>query len=33
VLATARFEAAFGFALPDWREALAMCLGSPAETA
>ena len=33
VLATARFEAAFGFALPDWREALANCVGSPAETA
>ena len=33
VLATARFEAAFGFALPDWRKALANCVGSPAETA
>lgn len=28
VLATARFEAAFGFALPDWRDALARCLES-----
>jgi dTDP-4-dehydrorhamnose reductase len=25
VLSTARFEAAFGFALPDWRDALARC--------
>jgi dTDP-4-dehydrorhamnose reductase len=33
VLATARFEATFGFALPDWREALAHCLGSPGDTA
>ena len=33
VLATARFESTFGFALPDWREALANCVGSPAETA
>lgn len=31
VLATARFEAAFGFALPDWREALARCVASPVE--
>jgi dTDP-4-dehydrorhamnose reductase len=31
VLATARFEATFGFALPDWRDALARCLASPAE--
>jgi len=30
VLATAKFEAAFGFALPDWREALAACVASPA---
>ena len=28
VLATARFEATFGFALPDWRDALARCLAS-----
>jgi dTDP-4-dehydrorhamnose reductase len=32
VLATARFEATFGFALPAWREALANCLASPAAT-
>ena len=31
VLATGKFERAFGFALPDWREALAECLRSPAE--
>ena len=31
VLATARFERTFGFALPDWREELAACLASPAE--
>jgi dTDP-4-dehydrorhamnose reductase len=31
VLATARFEHAFGFALPAWREDLAACLASPAE--
>ncbi len=31
VLATARFEATFGFALADWRDALARCLASPAE--
>jgi dTDP-4-dehydrorhamnose reductase len=31
VLATDRFEAAFGFALPDWRESLARCLASPIE--
>jgi dTDP-4-dehydrorhamnose reductase len=30
VLATARFQDAFGFALPDWREALAACVASPA---
>ena len=32
VLATARFEAAFGFALPDWREGLARCVAAPSET-
>jgi dTDP-4-dehydrorhamnose reductase len=32
VLGTARFEATFGFALPDWHEALANCLGNPAAT-
>jgi dTDP-4-dehydrorhamnose reductase len=31
VLATARFEATFGFALPDWRDALARCLAGPIE--
>jgi len=31
VLATARFEATFGFALPAWREALARCVASPTE--
>jgi dTDP-4-dehydrorhamnose reductase len=31
VLATAKFERAFGFALADWRDALAECLASPAE--
>ena len=31
VLATARFEAAFGFALPHWRDALARCVASPVE--
>jgi dTDP-4-dehydrorhamnose reductase len=30
VLDTARFRRTFGFALPDWREALAQCLASPA---
>jgi dTDP-4-dehydrorhamnose reductase len=30
VLATARFESTFGFALPHWREDLADCLASPA---
>jgi dTDP-4-dehydrorhamnose reductase len=30
VLATARFEDAFGFGLPDWRETLAACVASPA---
>ena len=29
VLATNRFEATFGFELPDWREALAACVASP----
>ena len=29
VLATAKFETAFGFALPDWRVALARCVASP----
>jgi dTDP-4-dehydrorhamnose reductase len=33
VLATDRFEAAFGFALSDWRDALARCLASPADPA
>jgi len=33
VLATARFEATFGFALPDWRDALASCVASQAESA
>jgi dTDP-4-dehydrorhamnose reductase len=32
VLATARFETTFGFTLPDWREALAICMASPAES-
>jgi dTDP-4-dehydrorhamnose reductase len=31
VLATARFETTFGFALPDWREALVRCTASPAD--
>lgn len=31
VLATGKFERTFGFALPDWRDALAMCLSAPAE--
>ena len=30
VLATAKFEATFGFALPDWRDALARCGASDA---
>lgn len=30
VLATTKFEAAFGFALPDWRDALARCVASEA---
>ena len=29
VLATARFERTFGFALPPWRDALAACLAAP----
>jgi dTDP-4-dehydrorhamnose reductase len=29
VLATARFKDAFGFGLPDWRDALAACVASP----
>jgi dTDP-4-dehydrorhamnose reductase len=29
VLATAKFESAFGFGLPDWREALRACLAEP----
>jgi dTDP-4-dehydrorhamnose reductase len=31
VLDTGRFERTFGFALPDWRSALAECLSAPAE--
>jgi dTDP-4-dehydrorhamnose reductase len=31
VLATKRFEATFGFGLPEWREALARCVASAAE--
>jgi dTDP-4-dehydrorhamnose reductase len=31
VLATAKFERAFGFALPPWRDALAACVASPAD--
>jgi dTDP-4-dehydrorhamnose reductase len=33
VLGTARFEATFGFALPDWHEVLARCVASPADPA
>ena len=33
VLATARFESTFGFALPNWREALGRCVASEAEPA
>jgi dTDP-4-dehydrorhamnose reductase len=33
VLAKDKFERAFGFALPEWREALSECLGSPAVSA
>jgi dTDP-4-dehydrorhamnose reductase len=33
VLATAKFERTFGFALPHWRDALAECAASPAEPA
>jgi len=32
VLATTRFETTFGFALPDWRDALARCLASEGST-
>ena len=31
VLDTARFARTFGFALPDWRSALAECVASPAD--
>ena len=31
VLATKRFEATFGFGLPEWREALARCVASAAQ--
>jgi dTDP-4-dehydrorhamnose reductase len=31
VLSTARFERAFGFALPPWRQSLAECVNNPAE--
>ncbi len=31
VLATARFETTFGFALPDWRVALARCTAGPVD--
>lgn len=31
VLATKRFEATFGFGLPEWREVLARCVTSPVE--
>lgn len=31
VLATAKFERTFGFALPSWRDALAECVASAAE--
>jgi dTDP-4-dehydrorhamnose reductase len=31
VLDTSRFTSTFGFALPDWRDALARCLASPVE--
>ena len=31
VLATSRFEAAFGFALPAWEDALARCRSEPAD--
>jgi dTDP-4-dehydrorhamnose reductase len=33
VLATAKFERTFGFALPGWRDALAGCVASPADPA
>jgi len=32
VLATARFERTFGFALPPWRDELAACLAAPPHT-
>ena len=32
VLDTSRFAATFGFALPDWRDALARCLAAAAES-
>jgi len=32
VLATARFEATFGFGLPDWRVALARCIATPTDS-
>ena len=31
VLATAKFDTTFGFALPDWQEALKRCMASAAE--
>src|SRR5262245_32377567 len=31
VLGTSRFEAVFGFALPDWQDALARCRTEPAD--
>ena len=31
VLATAKFERTFGFALPNWRDAFVECLASPVE--
>jgi dTDP-4-dehydrorhamnose reductase len=33
VLATAKIERTFGFALPGWRDALAECVASPADPA
>jgi dTDP-4-dehydrorhamnose reductase len=32
VLATAKFERTFGFALPPWRDALSQCVTSPVES-
>jgi dTDP-4-dehydrorhamnose reductase len=32
VLATAKFERTFGFALPSWRDALSQCMSSAAES-